>query len=750
LSGWGLRPSSILLVGLVSFALIVICSPGARASATVIVRTQLKTDWPATLIASAVFAAWTFVLVDVSGRNFDYVPLLRHLAGALALYAMAGTVAGLIAWGVIAAERQLFTRIDARNRRLARRVRPGVYALLAAIACANTAFWTFSGARVSSTGLARVGPYVFIAGVASASWLVAWLTMRAFGALNEGRRRLAIALAVGCAVTGAALMVIDLRVYVALYTRLHSLLEASAALLAFTAFSLLLYGLSLRFHGFIRAVRVIAFAAVAFTLLAVAWSRVRDFIDRSLRHVWVEENYVGRGLRRFSTLEAFLANPGGFRGLEMSRVQRLRERFDVSSTAKDPAWDQPLQERSDVAQKLKELRDTRTDFNIVIFYVDTLRQDAASDPQLMPAVVRFSRRSLNFRRAYSTGSDTLRALPGLTGGGYFFGKDNPNDLLAVATRTEILSVLFIAQSAHEFLSKLRPSFRFEQTVTIPDYPPEKTDVWGYGADGPTTGRIVDQALDWLKKHKKQRSLLWLFNFDQHNWRELDSEYVNATARRFGIPDNGEPSWRYRVIARAVDAEFGRFLRGLAMLGLADRTIVLFVSDHGEALGRDGFWVHSVFLWESLVRVPLILRVPGLKPRAIDDRVSLVDVAPTLARYMQQDPPTDGYHGEDLLSYLVPRRPPRRLPLLMAGVNKEQLVRVGLVDPEAPYKLVVSLEASAPELYDLKAPDPDLVNVADREPDRALRMLSALVRSPVFPRSVSDLSSPTVFPRSGKR
>src|SRR5688500_5660808 len=69
--------------------------PAGRPSAAEIVRTQLKTDWPATLIAAAVFAAWTFVVVDAAGRSFEYISLYRHVAGALALYAMAGTVAGL-------------------------------------------------------------------------------------------------------------------------------------------------------------------------------------------------------------------------------------------------------------------------------------------------------------------------------------------------------------------------------------------------------------------------------------------------------------------------------------------------------------------------------------------------------------------------------------------------------------------------------------------------------------------------------
>ena len=166
-------------------------------------------------------------------------------------------------------------------------------------------------------------------------------------------------------------------------------------------------------------------------------------------------------------------------------------------------------------------------------------------------------------------------------------------------------------------------------------------------------------------------------------------------------------------------------------------MVLFVSDHGEALGRDGFWVHSVFLWEQLIRVPLILHAPGLGSRRIRDRVSLIDVAPTLARYMQPDPSTAGYQGEDLVGYLVQNRPARRLPLLLTAASKDVLVRVGVVDPVRDWKAVLSLEAALPELYSLSAPDPDAANLSDAHPQVTLDLLRGLARSPVFPRSADD-------------
>jgi hypothetical protein len=166
-------------------------------------------------------------------------------------------------------------------------------------------------------------------------------------------------------------------------------------------------------------------------------------------------------------------------------------------------------------------------------------------------------------------------------------------------------------------------------------------------------------------------------------------------------------------------------------------VIVLASDHGEALGRDGFWVHSVFLWEPLIRVPLVLRAPGLPAKQIDSRVSVVDLAPTLARYMYPNPDNTGYAGEDLLTHLMRRPRPRRLPILLVSASKDLLVRVGAIDPVRDFKLVLSLEASLPELYDLRAADPDDANVADQHPELTQAMLRTLVGSPVFPRSLWD-------------
>lgn len=80
----------------------------------------------------------------------------------------------------------------------------------------------------------------------------------------------------------------------------------------------------------------------------------------------------------------------------------------------------------------------------------------------------------------------------------------------------------------------------------------------------------------------------------------------------------------------VDRAVGEILGTLHQTGLADRTIVVFTSDHGDLMGDHGLFEKCV-LYEEAVRVPLLVRVPWLNqsPRSIPGRISQIDLVPTL-------------------------------------------------------------------------------------------------------------------------
>ena len=680
------------------------------------------------------------VAADACVRSgWPYFSVSHHVLGALGLYAMVGALLGLLATCLVWLE---WRRLGRRLRGSARRVlglRAASYGAVGALASMSTAIYTFSGEHVAHTLLSRVGPLVFMSAAGLVTALGASALLVALRLLAAGRWLLFWGIVALFAATGALVVWIDLTQYVSLYSRIHTILELASALILGASFALMLHAFTLRAARGEALVRGLGALGLLWLLSFIALSRIRVRIDDWLRHVWLEEAYVGRVLRREQVAEEFLKAPLHWPGLHMSRVARVRERFPLGAPNVARPWLEAHEEDPALSAQIEALRGPKRGHNVIVYYVDTLRSDIARDPHVMPNLARFAEASLDFSNAYAAGSDTLRSLPALTGGNYDVSYTPDNDLLRVAHRAGYDRQLVIAKSAHEFLAKLRPEFHFDHAIDVEDYPKEM-QVWGYGAQQSTARPIVDRAIEFLgaRAHTAKPFLLWLFNFDQHNWHELDSPFVEQLAQKHHIAlDDQDQSWRYRAIAAGIDAEFGRLIKELEKRKLMENTVVLFVSDHGEALGRDGFWVHSVFLWDQLVRVPLLMRAPGLASRRIDARVSLVDVAPTLSRFMLQNPDLRGYQGEDLISYLVPNRPPRRLPILLTAASKDVLVRVGLVDPVRDWKLVLSFEAALPELYDLGSPDPDQENLAEAHPKLTLDLLRQVYHGPTFPRSSDD-------------
>jgi choline-sulfatase len=107
---------------------------------------------------------------------------------------------------------------------------------------------------------------------------------------------------------------------------------------------------------------------------------------------------------------------------------------------------------------------------------------------------------------------------------------------------------------------------------------------------------------------------------------------------------------YRGEIAYTDAEIGRLLEGLSARGLDGVAVLVFAADHGESLGEQGVWFsHGTRLDDAQVRVPLMIRAPGLEPERRDDVVSLVDLRPTLLALLAGAPADAERPGRDLLA-----------------------------------------------------------------------------------------------------
>jgi len=131
--------------------------------------------------------------------------------------------------------------------------------------------------------------------------------------------------------------------------------------------------------------------------------------------------------------------------------------------------------------------------------------------------------------------------------------------------------------------------------------------------------VTDRALAWLRDAQREPFFVWIHYFDPHKPYEPPEAFRGVGAD----PYDGEIAF--------VDTEVERLTKWLETQGLTDRTLVVVAGDHGESLGEHGEHGHAMFLYQTNLRVPLILAHPrvGKRGARVAEVVELADVFRTI-------------------------------------------------------------------------------------------------------------------------
>ena len=225
---------------------------------------------------------------------------------------------------------------------------------------------------------------------------------------------------------------------------------------------------------------------------------------------------------------------------------------------------------------------------------------------------------------------------------------------------------------------------------------------------------------WLEGHAGEGAsapfFVWLHLYDPHEPYRPPPPFRDLFVDH---PYDGEIAF--------TDVAVASVLEKLAQLGLLDRSLVAVVADHGESLGDHGEETHSMFLYESAIRVPLILWRPGVLPagKVVASPVRTLDLAPTILDILGE-PPLAAPHARSLRG-AIDGRSPERPPAVYAETYVPKFYMNGAALRalrEDRYKLI---DAPRPELYDLAHDPGETQNRFEDEPVIAGRLRAELER-----------------------
>ena len=347
--------------------------------------------------------------------------------------------------------------------------------------------------------------------------------------------------------------------------------------------------------------------------------------------------------------------------------------------------------------------------NIVLITLDTVRADRIGaygyTKGATPTIDRLAREGVRFADATSQAPLTGPAHAALLTGQYparLGVRDNATTPVPQGTRTLARVLKEKGYRTGGFVGAfiLGPEYGFAQGFDVFDAAFARFSAGNKLQAQRLGGEVVDQAVKWLRAAGSQPAFAWIHLYDAHAPYEAPAPF---RARFAASPYDGEIAYVDSCVARIIDV--------LEQTKQLDNTVISIVADHGEGLGDHGEAEHGLFLYDAVLHVPWVLRLPARDSagKVVETQVRSVDVAPTLAALAGTA--LSGVDGESAIPLIrggARRDPPPSYaetyyPKWHFGWSELRSVRVG------DWKYI---DAPKPELYDMRADARETRNAVD--------------------------------------
>jgi arylsulfatase A-like enzyme len=390
--------------------------------------------------------------------------------------------------------------------------------------------------------------------------------------------------------------------------------------------------------------------------------------------------------------------------------------------------------------------------NVLIIFVDTLRFDRLGftgykrdGKSLTPHLDAFAAQSVVFSKAYAQASNTPRSVPS------FLASRYPSQLEVDAveknypTNLDDNEFLFETLKGAGFKTYgMSSHFYFCDRSKYPDTCPDVNnsdgapmrtnaiqgaDEWDnagalkiYDKEGPDSNKDFAGPRIIAKTKKKLSELATAktkFAMIVHLF-EPHSTYIKHDG--YPITESGTAalSQKYDYEIAVEDTLIGELLAHLDETKLAANTTVVVIADHGEAFGVHTFagekqFFHGMTLYNEVLHVPLIFRVPGAKPRQTADVVQLIDLAPTITALFGVEQPAS-WQGRSLVPALEGTNLAPAPSFAEMLPSKSWNHRgTSMVSADGKRHVFHRISDSRWEIYDLEKDPEERTNILDSEP-----------------------------------
>jgi len=376
--------------------------------------------------------------------------------------------------------------------------------------------------------------------------------------------------------------------------------------------------------------------------------------------------------------------------------------------------------------------------NVILIIIDTARPDHFScygyERETTPRIDQLAKEGVRFENAISASPWTLPSIASILTGlwphrhlaGYPVKDPETNQEGLTYLSESALSIAEILsqnnyQTAGFFQNPfVDPGFGLNRGFDTYDYFP------GDNLHIRRADMVFKQAIDWLEKYRNKRKpfFMLIHLFDPHLAYDPPAQFmlpfIYGYKGKMTPPFNPDDAFLEKIRKGEVkyDAEDQKFIIGLynGELGFVDnwvgvfmdylkdkklyeQSLIILTADHGEEFWEHNSFEHGHSLYQELLRVPLIMRFPGKENggSVVKERVSLVDLAPSIMTYLGIDTPFQGT-GRSFISMPGAVVKPRERAIIA------ELNRIG--DPlqaiySGDYKAILNRVNGNIEIYNLK-------------------------------------------------